>query len=101
MGDIGHVLNGYAFKAELFTRDGGMPLIRIRDVGSAASETFYSGEYDERYLVTAGDLLVGMDGDFNCARWRGARCSISGFARSLSIRPCTCRAFSTTSCRVT
>ena len=73
LGDVGQVLNGYAFKAELFTREGGMPLIRIRDVGSAASETFYSGDFDERYVVSAGDLLVGMDGDFNCARWRGPR----------------------------
>lgn len=73
LGDVGQVLNGYAFKAELFTREGGMPLIRIRDVGSAASETFYSGDYDERYVVNAGDLLVGMDGDFNCARWCGPR----------------------------
>jgi type I restriction enzyme, S subunit len=73
LGDMGEVLNGFAFKAELFTREGGMPLIRIRDVGSAASETFYSGDYDERYVVTAGDLLVGMDGDFNCARWHGPR----------------------------
>ncbi len=73
LGDIGEVLNGFAFKAELFTREGGMPLIRIRDVGCAASETFYSGDYDERYVVTAGDLLVGMDGDFNCARWHGPR----------------------------
>ena len=73
LGDVGQVLNGYAFKAELFSREGGMPLIRIRDVGSAASETFYSGDFDERYVVNAGDLLVGMDGDFNCARWRGPR----------------------------
>ena len=73
LSDVGQVLNGYAFKAELFTREGGMPLIRIRDVGSAASETFYSGDYDERYVVNAGDLLVGMDGDFNCARWHGPR----------------------------
>ena len=73
LGAVGQVLNGYAFKAELFTREGGMPLIRIRDVGSAASETFYSGDYDDRYVVSAGDLLVGMDGDFNCARWRGPR----------------------------
>lgn len=73
LGDIGEVLNGFAFKAELFTREGGMPLIRIRDVGRDASETFYSGEFDERYVVNVGDLLVGMDGDFNCARWRGPR----------------------------
>ena len=71
LGEVGQVLNGYAFKAELFTREGGTPLIRIRDVGSDASETFYTGDFDERYVVQAGDLLIGMDGDFNCARWRG------------------------------
>ena len=73
LGDVGAVLNGFAFKAELFTREGGMPLIRIRDVGRPASETFYSGDYDERYVVNEGDMLVGMDGDFACARWRGPR----------------------------
>ena len=71
LGDIATVLNGYAFKSDLFTRDEGVPLIRIRDVGSDASETRYKGEFDARYLVNAGELLIGMDGDFNCARWRG------------------------------
>ena len=71
LGEIATVLNGYAFKSDLFTRDEGVPLIRIRDVGSSASETRYKGEFDTRYLVKAGELLVGMDGDFNCARWRG------------------------------
>ncbi len=73
LGEVGQVLNGFAFKAELFNGDSGMPVVRIRDVGRAASETFYSGEFDARYVVNAGDLLVGMDGDFNCARWRGPR----------------------------
>ena len=50
-----------------------MPLVRIRDVGSDSTETFYSGEFEDRYLVEAGDLLVGMDGEFNCARWHGPK----------------------------
>lgn len=50
-----------------------MPLVRIRDVGKDATDTFYSGEFDARYVVEAGDFLVGMDGDFNCARWRGPK----------------------------
>jgi type I restriction enzyme, S subunit len=73
LGEIGSVLNGFAFKSALFTRDSGMPLVRIRDVGSAASETYYCGEFDPRYIINRGDLLIGMDGDFNCARWRGPR----------------------------
>lgn len=71
LGDVGSVLNGYAFKAELFNRTEGMPLIRIRDVGCDESATLYSGEFEPKYLVQPGELLVGMDGDFNCARWRG------------------------------
>ncbi len=72
LGDVGEVVNGFAFKSAQFSRGEGMPLIRIRDVGSDGSETSYIGEYEDRYLVHKGDLLVGMDGDFNCARWRAA-----------------------------
>lgn len=71
--EIASVLNGFAFKSGQFTKGDGMPLIRIRDVGSDSTDTNYGGEFDERYLVEPGDLLVGMDGDFNCARWRGPR----------------------------
>ncbi|MDP3886979.1 restriction endonuclease subunit S [Hydrogenophaga sp.] len=71
LGDVATVLNGYAFKAELFNRTEGTPLIRIRDVGSDDSQTLYSGEFESKYLVQPGELLIGMDGDFNCARWRG------------------------------
>lgn len=71
LGDVATVLNGFAFKSSKFSNSGGVPLIRIRDVGKDRSETTYLGEYDHRYVVEPGDLLVGMDGDFNCARWRG------------------------------
>ena len=71
LGDVATVLNGYAFKAELFNRTEGTPLIRIRDVGSDDSQTLYAGEFELKYLVQPGELLIGMDGDFNCARWRG------------------------------
>lgn len=72
LGDIATIQNGAPFKSELFNKDGkGMPVIRIRDVGSDGTETFYSGDYDDAYIVREGDLLIGMDGDFNCARWKG------------------------------
>lgn len=69
---IASVLNGAAFKSSLFNRNGdGMPVIRIRDVGKENTETYYSGEWDEKYVVSEGDLLVGMDGDFRCSFWKG------------------------------
>ena len=72
LGDIATIQNGAPFKSELFNKEGkGMPVIRIRDVGNAGTDTYYSGEYDPAYVVRDGDLLIGMDGDFNCARWKG------------------------------
>lgn len=71
LGDIAEVKNGFAFKSQLFNRSDGMPLLRIRDVGSDSTQTRYSGPYDPDYVVRAGDIVVGMDGDFRVARWRG------------------------------
>ena len=71
LGEVATIQNGFAFKSSQFTKDAGMPLIRIRDVGKDATDTRYVGEYDPAYLVNAGDLLIGMDGDFNSARWHG------------------------------
>lgn len=71
--EIASVLNGFAFKSSQFTKNNGMPLVRIRDVGRNSTETNYVGDFDHRYIVEPGDLLIGMDGDFNCARWRGPR----------------------------
>lgn len=73
LGDVASVLNGFAFKSSQFSKGEGTPLIRIRDVGNSKTETNYVGEADMRYIVEPGDLLIGMDGDFNCARWRGPR----------------------------
>lgn len=62
---------GYAFDSEAFTDDASYPQIaRIRDVKRGYSETFYKGEYPEEYVLTPGDLLIGMDGEFNIARWK-------------------------------
>jgi type I restriction enzyme S subunit len=71
LGDVADILNGFAFKSNAFSSTEGVPLIRIRDVGSAATTVNYTGEYDNRYLVSPGTIIVGMDGDFRTARWTG------------------------------
>ncbi len=71
LGQVATVLNGFAFSSSFFSRTNGVPLLRIRDVTSTATEALYSGEYDEEYLVNPGELVVGMDGDFNAAIWNG------------------------------
>ena len=69
--DICDIQYGYAFDSACFTEDSSYPpLVRIRDVTRGFSETFYSGNYPKEYVIHAGDLLVGMDGEFNIARWK-------------------------------
>jgi type I restriction enzyme S subunit len=72
LGEVAEVINGAAFESRFFGREsGGLPLVRIRDVGRQVSETFYSGPYEDRYVLGDGDLLIGMDGDFRIAEWNG------------------------------
>lgn len=65
------VQNGFAFNSKEFNCINGLPLIRIRDIKRGFSET-YTNEYcSSDYIVENGDLLVGMDGDFNVGIWKG------------------------------
>lgn len=75
MVDFVEILNGYAFNSKQFSdsSQSGYPVARIRDVVRGFSETFYSGEYDEKYIINNGDYLIGMDGEFNIAQWRGGK----------------------------
>lgn len=71
LGAIAEILNGFAFKSAFFNKSKGISLLRIRDVGKDRTECFYEGAYEPRYIVRAGDLIVGMDSDFKCGRWKG------------------------------
>ena len=69
-----NVQYGYAFDSACFTEDSTfIPLVRIRDVKRGYSETFYSGSYSADYVIDNGSLLVGMDGEFNIAKWEGGK----------------------------
>ena len=71
LGDLLSIQNGYAFDSKSFGVTG-MPLIRIRDLRIGLStETCFDGEFDPRYIVKAGDFLIGMDGEFGCFEWKG------------------------------
>jgi type I restriction enzyme, S subunit len=94
LGDVLEIQNGYAFDAKAFTPSEGMPLIRIRDLkGGTETETRFTGEYDKKYVVKSGDLLIGMDGEFGCYEWKGPPsllnqrvCRLQRFASKLSPR---------------
>ncbi|TAX28919.1 N-6 DNA methylase [Rhizobium leguminosarum] len=71
LSEIASIQNGFAFKSSEFSDDEGVPIIRIRDIKTNKTKTGYLGEYDSTYLVSDGDLLVGMDGEFNSTIWSG------------------------------
>lgn len=69
--DVCEIQYGFAFDSSRFTEDSKyIPLVRIRDVKRGFSETFYSGEYMKEYVLHKDALLIGMDGEFNIARWK-------------------------------
>ena len=91
LGELLKIQNGYAFDSKSFQVNEGVPLIRIRDLKNGiGTETRFSGKFDPTYLVNAGDLLVGMDGEFGCYQWRGEQallnqrvCKLAGFTSDL------------------
>ncbi len=83
--EIAEILNGFAFSSRDFHQSEGIPILRIRDIGKSRTECFYNGTYDPKYFVEKGDLLVGMDGNFNCARWIGPRALLNQRVCKLTI----------------
>lgn len=69
LSEVASILNGAPFDSSLFSTSQGFPLIRIRDVVSGTTSTFYTGPIEETFVVTTGEILVGMDGDFNTGFW--------------------------------
>ena len=71
---FGTLLNfqvGFPFSSEFFNGDGqGIRLVKNRDLKNDENVVYYSGRYDENFLIGDGDLLVGMDGDFLPCLWK-------------------------------
>ncbi len=84
--EVADILNGFAFKSKYFNSESGIPLLRIRDINNSMTKTYYTGKYDASYFVEPGDLVIGMDGDFNCVRWLGPRALLNQRVCKLTIR---------------
>ena len=69
--DVADIDYGFAFNSDFFNEDGnGLPLVRIRDLKRGFTKTYTTEIFDERYLVDSGDMLIGMDGEFNLTVWQ-------------------------------
>lgn len=64
---------GFPADSKFFSNERkGVPLIRIRDIYSHDTEIYYNNrDFTPEYIVNNGDILIGMDGDFNVSRWKG------------------------------
>lgn len=87
------VVNGYPFDSSTFSYTTGTRLVRIRDLLGDNSELLLTTDDDSgKPRVQDGDLLIGMDGDFNLVEWRGG-CAL------LNQRVCKLQARSTVEAR--
>lgn len=74
LAELAYPQAGFSFKSEGFNDARvGLPLIRIRDVGANDPSTFFSGEFREEFIVSRGDWLISMDGEFRVREWRGPK----------------------------
>ena len=74
LGMIADAQAGFAFDSVHFNQAGhGIPLIRIRDISNSTTVVCYDGSFREEFVVTNGDQLIGMDGDFNIRFWKGKK----------------------------
>ena len=62
---IADIIYGAPFSSKQFNTDGkGIPIIRIRDLKEQKVATYTTEKHPKGYLLQAGDIVVGMDGDF-------------------------------------
>lgn len=70
--NVSFVLYGFPFDSAKFNDvEDGTPLIRIRDVLPGFTKTYTTEKCSDEYVIENGDMLVGMDGNFNVNFWNG------------------------------
>ena len=73
LGDVATYVNGYAFKPSDWS-DIGIPIIRIQDLtGNSYQANRYNGEYDKRYEIHDGDVLISWSASLGVYVWTGEK----------------------------
>ncbi|MCV7192220.1 restriction endonuclease subunit S [Mycolicibacterium brumae] len=69
--EMAELVNGFPFESANFRDRGPVPLVRIRDILNEPFLTFVpSAIVPDSALIENGDVVIGMDGDFNLVYWR-------------------------------
>ncbi len=77
--DVTGLVNGFAYKSGHFQETDGTPLLRIRDILKGVPGTRYNAPVDDPKMKTVsdGEIVIGMDGDFNSTIWKGGQALIN------------------------
>ena len=63
---------GAAYSSKHFNDEGdGLPLLRIRDLKTHSPQVYTTEEHSKGEVVSLGDIVVGMDGEFRAHIWTG------------------------------
>jgi len=87
VGDVVTLINGYPFSSDDFGPTGDIPLVRIRDLGNNPFETYVVGHIPPSVILRNGDVVIGMDGDFNLATWTRGKAALNQRLCALRPRP--------------
>ena len=73
LGDVATYINGYAFKPSDWGAKG-LPIIRIQDLtGNSYQTNRYNGEYNKKYEVFSGDVLISWSASLGVYIWQGEK----------------------------
>lgn len=73
LGDVATYINGFAFAPDDWSENG-LPIIRIQDLtGNSYQMNRYAGEYNPKYEVNRGDVLISWSASLGVYVWQGER----------------------------
>ena len=71
--EIATFLNGYAFKPSDWSKEG-LPIIRIQTLTGTNKEfNYYNGNYNEKYIIENGDILISWSASLGIFLWENMR----------------------------
>ncbi|MFE5997091.1 restriction endonuclease subunit S [Streptomyces sp. NPDC056454] len=77
IGDLVTLINGYPFPSDSFGPTGDVPLVRIRDLADRSFGSYVTGFVPPSVLLRNGDVVIGMDGDFNLVVWKRGEAALN------------------------
>ena len=71
--EVATFLNGYAFKPSDWSKEG-LPIIRIQNLTGTNKEfNYYNGDYNEKYIIEDGDILISWSASLGIFLWKNMR----------------------------